>query len=176
MEEPEDYLDEEKERELDISWINEFEKIDKDYESLYMDDIINITLHFVYVNKEDEIEKLIEKRFLLREKNKITKEELIGLLKSHCFLDKKKHSVSSILKYNIDLEPQDIRNFLIEDKNSDKYLKVVKNIDDIFLNRSISMFQDLNDLIIIFYEKRMVNSKQTKKVYLARNNKTHRVF
>jgi len=174
MEEPEDYLDEE--REIDISWINEFEKIDKDYESLYMDDVMNIMLHFVYINKEDEIEKIIEKRFLLREKNKITKEELIGILKSHCFLDKKKHSISTILKYNIDLQPQDIRNFLI-DKNSETYLKVVRNIDDILLNRSISMFQDLNDLFIFFYEKKVGgNIKQTKRIYLTKNNKTHRSF
>jgi len=174
MEETEDYLDEE--REIDISWINEFEKIDKDYESLYMDDVMNITLHFVYINKENEIEKIIEKRFLLREKNKITKEELIGILKSHCFLDKKKHSISTILKYNIDLQPQDIRNFLIE-KNNETYLNVVRNIDDILLNRTISMFQDLNDLFILFYEKRIGgNIKQTKRVYLTKNNKTHRSF
>lgn len=173
-------LDQEQEQELDmdISWINEFEKIDKDYESLYIDDVENITLHLIYINKDDEIEKIQQKIFILKEKNNISREEIIGILKSHNFLNEKKYTISSILKYNIDLDPRDIRHFLTTNKTdntSSDYLTVIKHIDDIYLNRTISMFQDLNDLLIIFYEN--VKTKnisrdgrggpQTKKIYFG---------
>lgn len=172
--------DQYKDSDMDISWINEFEKIDKDYESLYIDDVENIMLHFIYINKEDEIEKIQQKMFILKEKNNISREEIIGILKNHNFLNEKKYTISSILKYNIDLDPQDIRNYLTTNKtdnNTSDYLTVIKHIDDICLNKTISMFQDLNDLLIVFYENTKTKNisrdggrSQTKKIYLEKKH------
>jgi hypothetical protein len=37
--------------------------------------------------------------------------------------------------------------------NGDPYLQSIKNIDDVFFNKSMAMFHDLNNLIIIFLDK-----------------------
>ena len=48
---------------------------------------------------------------------------------------------------------------------------VIKNIDTIPLNKTIEMFQDLNDILILFYEKPDACSKNcTKRVYLSKHN------
>ena len=78
------------------------------------------------------------------------------------------------------MEPDDVKNYLIN-KNSQVFLSVIKNIDTIKYERSISMFHDLNDLILIFYEKSKefvkCEKNSTKKVYfnsLSANKKTIR--
>ena len=73
-----------------------------------------------------------------------------------------------------------MKNFLQkEEKYEDeerKFLTIIKNIDTIKFDRTISMFQDLNDLILIFYEKTKELKKKepdrcTKKIYLHRSSK-----
>jgi hypothetical protein len=68
------------------------------------------------------------------------------------------------------LEPNEIKNYLLNGENN-KYLSVIKNIDTITYEKTINMFQDLNDLIIIFYEKsidlkKTESNNSTKKIYL----------
>jgi len=85
----------------------------------------------------------------------------------------------SILRYNISLEPDEIKNYLKNGENKE-YLTVIKNIDTVVFDKSINMFHDLNDLILIFYEKsnelKPANSNNsTKKIYLrslSSNKKT----
>ena len=55
---------------------------------------------------------------------------------------------------------------------TDSYFTLVKNIDDIPLNSTINMMQDLNTIFIIFYEKYMTNNNTTKKVYINNHTKT----
>ena len=168
---------------LDNLWINEFEKTDKLYETFYKDNIYYLTIYFIYVNKDENIEKIKEEVFLLNDPNFISREEVIGILKRNIFINEIKYSLLSILKYNISLNPQDIELFLKSndlDLSSD-YLTVIKNIDDIYFEKYINMFQDLNNLFIIYYEKnkeiedlkRLNNS--TKKIYLKKSvNRTIR--
>jgi hypothetical protein len=76
----------------------------------------------------------------------------------------------TILKYNFDLAPPDVEHFL-SSTNTPSYLSVIKNIDAIPLNKTIEMFQDLNDILILFYEKPESKSKNgTKRVYLSKHN------
>ena len=57
---------------LDDEWINEFEKIDKVYEDFYKDDLYYINLRVIYVNRENEIDKIKNETFLLKNKNNIS--------------------------------------------------------------------------------------------------------
>ena len=70
-------------------------------------------------------------------------------------MNERRYTLLSMLKYNIDLPPEQVSAFLREGKDDDDnmnpFLSVVKNIDDIPLSRTIGMFQDLNDLFILFY-------------------------
>jgi len=166
---------------LDDEWINNFEKTDKLYEDFYKDDLYYINLRVIYVNRYNEIDKIKHETILLTNKNTISQEEFLGILKKNSIDNQILYSLLSILKYNILLEPDDIKNYLLN-KNSENYLSLIKNIDTIKYEKSISMFHDLNDLILIFYEKSQELIKKgeknhTKKIYfnsLNANKKTIR--
>lgn len=170
---------------LDTKWIEEFESVDNNYKTFYTEDIQHIKFHYVYVNKENNIDKVKEETFLLRTPNYISREELIGILKKNNKLSDTNYTVLSILKYNIDIEPADVAHYIknnVEQDDAYDFLKSVKNIDAIPLNRSISMFQDLNDITIIFYEKSINDDRNmhnyTKRIYIktirANKRRTYR--
>lgn len=63
------------------------------------------------------------------------------------------------------------------------YLTVIKNIEDIQLENTLPSFQDLNEILILFYDKNNIadintnktpSFSQTKRVYINRKNKTTR--
>jgi hypothetical protein len=164
---------------LDDEWINEFEKTDKLYEDFYKDDLYYINLRVIYINRENEIDKIKNESLLLTNKNNISHEEIFGILKNNSIDNERKYSLLSILRYNIILEPDDVKNYLLNKENPD-FLSVIKNIDAISFEKSISMFHDLNDVILIFYEKsneivKRETNNNTKKIYLrslSSNKKT----
>jgi len=164
---------------LDDEWINEFEKTDKLYEDFYKDDLYYINLQVIYINRENEIDKIKNESLLLTNKNNISHEEIFGILKNNSIDNERKYSLLSILRYNIILEPDDVKNYLLNKENPD-FLSVIKNIDAISFEKSISMFHDLNDVILIFYEKsneivKRETNNNTKKIYLrylSSNKKT----
>lgn len=157
---------------LHDDWINEFEKTDKLYKDFYKDDLYYINLRVIYVNRENEIDKVKHETFLLSNKNIISEEELLGILKKNSMDNERRYSLLTILRYNIILEPDDVKNYLLNNQNQ-HYLSVIKNIDNVMFQKSISMFHDLNDIIVIFYEKLMENNNNnTKKIYIKTNKKT----
>jgi hypothetical protein len=156
---------------LDDEWINEFEKTDKLYQDFYKDDLYYINVRIVFVNRDNEIDKIRHESFLLNNKNTISQEEMLGILKKNSVDNERKYTLLSILKYNILLEPDEVKKYLTN-KDNQTYLSVIKNITSIHFEKSINMFHDLNDLILIFYEKSTELIKQdttnntTKKIYL----------
>ena len=130
-----------------------------------------------------------EENCLFKKPGMLSKEELIGLIKRNSFNNAIKYSLLSLLKYNIDFEPINLKTFLrSNDKGIGKnYLKSITNIDNIFFEQSISLFHDLNNLFIIFIEKEqkegekemtnaftkpsIINRQLTKKVYIYSNLK-----
>ena len=161
--------------ELNDDWINNFEENDKLYKDFYKDNLCYVNIDFIYINKNNEIEKIKQEPFLMSEQNSITRDELIGLLKRNSIDNDKRYSLLSILKYNITLDSDDIKNFLSASDLSpynELFLSINKQIDTIFFEKTINMFQDLNNLYFIFYEKNNdvkkcdVNSV-TKRIYLG---------
>ena len=51
---------------LDFSWITDFEKIDNEYKMYYSEELSFIRIHSIYVNSENEIEKVREEKILLK--------------------------------------------------------------------------------------------------------------
>lgn len=168
---------------LNDDWIKEFETTDKLYSDFYKDDLYYTNLYFVYINKNNEIEKIKCESFIMSEKNCITREEIIQILNNNSVLEKTKYSILSILRYNITLDEYDVKNFLSSNENeiigyNEKFLNPIKNIDAIYFGKTINMFQDLNDVMFIFKEKTNENKKLntnniTKRHLLSRlkNNK-----
>lgn len=160
---------------LDDDWINNFENVDKLYKEYYKDDLYYVNLKVIYINRDNEIDKIKQEPFLMTQANKILHTEIIEILKRNSIDNDKRYTLISILKYNINLEPDDVKNYLRQTDNP-SFLSIIKHIDSIVFEKSISMFHDLNDLILIFYEKSNELKKRdehtsTKKIYLRYSNK-----
>jgi hypothetical protein len=160
--------------ELNDDWISDFEKTDKLYQDFYRDDLYYINLKFIYVNRANEIEKIKQESFLMSIPNFISREEILQILKNSSQDNERNYSLLSILRYNVTLEVDDIKNFLIYPNEDKKFLTIIKNIDTISFEKTINMFHDLNDLILIFYEKshelKKINpNNSTKKIYIRSN-------
>jgi hypothetical protein len=172
-----DELNDELSNELNDDWIINFEKTDQLYENFYKDNLYYVNLKLIYLNRENEIEKIKQEPFLMTTPNYISREQILGILKKTINEDNKHYTLISILKYNISIEPDDIQYFLMKTIDPN-FLTIVKNIDAITFEKSIHMFHDLNDLMFIFYEKskslkKLDHNKCTKKIYLnnLRSNK-----
>jgi len=164
---------------LDNDWIKDFEKTFKLYEDFYKDDVYYTNIHYIYINKHNNIEKISEDRFLFNTPNLISREEILRILKKNMCYNNKQYTILSILKFVVNLEPDEIKDFLKNNSNNssnisnyDTFLQTIKNIDTIHFERSINMFHDLNDLFFIFYEKTPSNTNNvTKKIYLRNSVK-----
>lgn len=143
------------ETELDDQWMKEFENMDKVYSDLYNNDITFINLHFIYISSDNNIENILEQKFIMSKPNYIERDELIGLIKRNFIKNNIRYFLLSILKFNFNLKPQYIPSYLksIEDLSLMDFLTPIKNIDTIKFEKTISMFQDINDLFFLFYEK-----------------------
>lgn len=160
---------------LNDDWINNFEKTDKLYQDFYKDDLYYTNLQIIYVNRNNEIEKIKQESFLMTKPNYISREEILEILKNNSIDNGRRYTLLTILKYNVTLDADDISGFLKNNNSDDIFLTVVKNIDAISFEKSINMLQDLNDIILIFYEKsdelKKVNPNNiTKKIYLTNVN------
>ena len=160
----------------------------------------------IYINNDNEIIDTIKENIELQQENIISKPELVDVIKKYSFFLNKRYSILSILKYNIldknndnssdnescdsdescsDSETNTIASFNDIDIDAN-FLTIIKNIEDIYLKNTNSMFQDLNEILLLFYEKTNIaniniNNKpsfsQTKRIYMNRKNKyrtTHR--
>ena len=97
---------------------------------------------------------------------------MIYILKKNKQNNKKNHKLISVLQYNIDLEPEEVLNYL-KYKENYNFLTVVSKVNDILWNDTISIFKNLNSLHVIYYEEPVKKSNNTKKVYI-RNRKLKR--
>jgi len=155
---------------LDDSWILEFEKEDKEYKNFYEENIVFIKVNCIYINTDLEIEKIKKFDFNLHEPNELSKEEIIYIIKQNSVDMNLKYSLLSILKYNIDLKPSSLKSFLKSPSNHN-FISCIKNIDKIIFLPSIHMFQDLNEIVIVFY-----NNLKKSNTYHSHLNSTKKIF
>jgi hypothetical protein len=167
---------------IDSSWLEEFENLDKEYKDYYTEELVTIKIHCIYINKNNEIERVIEDKIILKTPGLLSKEEIVSIIKHGSICNQVKYSLLYILKYNINLDPIYLKTFL-KNKASLKdigspFLKSVKNIDAIKFDKCISMFHDLNDLFIIFYDKNKDKDKDklTNGLDPTSNNRTKKIY
>jgi 5'-3' exonuclease len=158
---------------LDTRWIQEFESIDNNYKQFYNEVVSDIKICSIYVDKNNNIENIKQEILELSRENLITKEEIIKIIKQNSITQSKRYTLLSLLKYNIDLDASNVVHYLKQKQQSktDAYLTLVNNIDNIPLNSTINMMQDLNTIFILFYEKHATGNT-TKKVYINNHSKT----
>jgi len=167
---------------LDTDWIEEFNKTEEEFKNYYCEDLTFIKVHYVYINVSNEINMIKQEKILLKMPNILTREELLHIIKQNSFINNEKYSLFGILKYNINIEPINLK-YLLKYKNTQNvnspFLTSIKNIDNIKFDKSISMFHDINELCIIFHQliylpKDIKNKNKnkynyTKKVYIYSN-------
>lgn len=163
---------------LDFSWIHEFEKIDSEYSNYYAEELTFIKIHSIYINDDNEIEKVTEDKFFLKKPGFLQKEELLSIIKHNSFSTQIKYSLLSILKFNINLEPIHLKTFL-RNKNTNigaNFLTSIKNLDTIKFDKSITLFHDINELLFMFHRKNINSNKHsshhlTKKIINSKSKK-----
>ena len=172
MEEAHYNMNESSDEELeDSSWMEMLEKEEEDYKSFYKENVDIVKIFYTYVDSNNNI-YYVNKDNLFIENNKINRDELIYILKKNKLNNSKNHKLISVLQYNIDLEPEDVLNYL-KFKEKYNFLTIVSKINDILWNDTISIFKNLNSLHIVYYEEPIKKSSNTKKIYI-RNRKLKR--
>lgn len=158
--------------ELDNSWIKNYEIKELDYNDFYKDDVKYIKTYTLHINKSLILENINEENFILETNNVLKKHELISIINKYKN-DKKEKKVKllSILKYNINLDSDNVFEYLKQETENNLFLESVKSIDNINFDPSISMFEDLNSLFFIFVETNYTEKSQTKRIFLHSNQK-----
>ena len=174
---------------LNTEWIDNFNKIDEEFKNYYCEDLTFIKINYVYINSINEIDMVKEEKHLLKKVGTLSKEELLQIIKQNCFVNGQKYSLLGILKYNIDIEPKNIKQLFKFDNNNNNfvpYFSSVKNIDSIAFEKSIAMFHDINQIFILFHQliclpnnnnnnnKKIGNYTKKVFIYLNSNKKTRR--
>lgn len=154
---------------LDTKWIEEFEKLDNIYKDFYKEQVQNISIIMTYVDKHNKI-SFVRKSNISLEEGILKKQSLIDLLKEYMHYDSKKYRPISILKYNIDIGPEEVNTYL-RNENNYNFLNIEQNIDNVVFNDSISLFHDINCLYVVFHESWNSFHNRTKKIYIKKKLK-----
>lgn len=160
---------------LDTSWIEEFKKAESVYNEFYKEPVTSINVYLMYVNKELELEHIHRDKCFLNENGLLKREIIMSFIKRYQVLFSINYKLLSLLKYNINLEPNDIKDFTAEELNlsNKRFIHSEKYLEDIHFEESIHMFQDLNALFFIFYEE-TPKLHNTKRVKLSRTSHRHK--
>ena len=95
-------------KKLDLSWITNFELIDNGYNRLYKDDLKNINIRYIYLDNTNEIKLVKYERIKLSNLNFLSRNDLSRILKNNSFVNDNRFKILSLIKYNINLEPENL--------------------------------------------------------------------
>jgi len=153
---------------MDDDWINKINEEDNLYNDFYYEKNRNIWIYYLYVNLNNEIGHVKKDNHILDD-TKVSKEKLLFLLRINSIFKNSKHSLLSIHKYNIDLKPDNVLEYLKEPQYFSFMDKT--NIKDLIWKDSISLFQDLNCLYVIYKERKSTTPCTKKMCKIRKRNK-----
>jgi len=173
-----DEIDMDVDVELDMSWADDFTEECENYSEFYEENVTQVGLRILYVDKNSEIIRVKKETIRLMTPNCVSREELLYIIKTNRVHDDKYYEMLSIAKFNIDLSSSDLKSFLKSNQPhlGDIYLTISHEVDAISFNKTIGALQDLNELLITFYNVKPVskpNMNVTKRVrFTPHHNKT----
>ena len=176
--------DETESKDLDTSWILEHERLSTIKESYLRETMDSINCYFVYINRNQYIEKIItDKLPLLLSDDKtysyLSKETLLQIIQSRKIKTPfSKYKLTDVVSYLVDLEPENIQSY--SNSENEKNVKDVKDVkdldnpffnirsfmDDIKFNNSIFIFHGINSIYFLFEEVELLNHRHTLKSIL----------
>ena len=108
----------EEQLDLDTTIIDEFEKDDELYNDFYKDKIEQINLYILYVDNNNDLFH-IKKDTATLNNGKLEKDDLKNLIRQYIKYQNKKYRLISLLKWNITIEPEEISDYLRNEKKFD---------------------------------------------------------
>jgi len=179
--------------ELDVKWLREFKEQEKDYNMFYKDKPTSVKLYFLYVNHYNVVEFFKNDTYLLNQEKSyddasaeeaiLRKDVLLSIIKNNTELNGRKYKLVSLLKFNLDIEPEDIISMTLDKQDGTDYLSSEKEIKDIIFHDTICIFQDINSLFFVYQERLKIAQAQTvsgaegtprtKKIYLPSSHHHH---
>ena len=161
------------EKELDTNWINNFIETESEYDNFYKTEVTKINIYGIFVRK-NEVKKVKKLQIDLTNDEEISPNSILLCSKKLKQDEQKNYSLTSLLKYNIDIEPADIRTLIYEEnpQQIENYLHEITYIKPIKINRTIKLFHHLNGVYFIFTERENIKHNTTKKIYLTKNPHT----
>jgi hypothetical protein len=154
---------------IDTKILEEFEEEERDYSHFYKDTVETIKLYALYVDKSNNLFHI--KKDIAHISNKeLSRENLISIIKDYMIYNKIKYRLISMLKWNISIEPEEVSEYLSDDKRF-TCIDNISSIDTIRFDDSITLFHNLNSLYLVFHEKWSLHENKTKKVYIHQNQK-----
>jgi len=157
---------------IDTSWINEFEEEDESYSIFYKEKVEDIVACFIYINNTNTI-SFISKTPLKISDGILKKDDLVVLLKDKIRHEEKKYTPTSILRWNLDIAPEDINNYVKDNTTYDFFTKI-NEINDISFADTIPFFCNENILYFIMHEDCSALKNRTKKIYINKEKLKHR--
>jgi hypothetical protein len=135
----------------------------------------SISVYYVYINRNQYIEKIISDKLPLslsedKTHSYLSKETLLQIIQSRKIKTSfSKYKLSDVVSYLVDLEPENIQSFS-NNENVEQYtpsfFKIRSFMDDIQFNNSIFIFHGINSIYFLFEEVELLNHRHTLKSIL----------
>jgi hypothetical protein len=148
------------ESDLDISWVEEQEKLQHINENYFKEPMENIDIYFIYINTNDYIEKvnhIHQEVYLNQNLNNnsgiIHNDIIIQLIEKNKYLSNNKYKILDVLLYNVSLNPENIQSYSKDEnllESSSKFLEPLSIVSDFIIPPSIFIFHKINSIFFIF--------------------------
>ena len=175
------------EYEIDNKWLKEIKDNEKDYNDFYKEKPTSIKIYHLYVSRENQVVFSKTETYLLNTTNgkhaTLHKDTLISIIKKNSSSNNIQYKLLSVLKFNLDIDPEDVISLAIHKKDGSEYLSSESVLRDIVFNDTVCIFQDINSLFMVYHEKAVAvavekpQQPQTRKIYfntITKKNKNTR--
>lgn len=138
---------------MDYKWIEDFQN--NNNALFYKEKVESIQLYIFYINKNKVLD-VIKKELLILDNNNITSNFLISVIKKKKTLNSKNYILDAIFKSNLNINQKEVLDFIndkYDDNTYDNFFKKINYNNDIYFEDTITILQDMNNLILFFIEK-----------------------
>ena len=155
------------EEELDTDWFNKQLEIEEQYDNFYNTSVDNVKATIIYIDENNTM-SCIKREKVHINNGVFPRSKIVELVKKYRKLNNDTYSLYAILQFNYDISPDRV----IDGKLGigDEFFNIITHIQDVYFNKTINNFKDLNDLTIVMKPKSN-NRNLTKRVYLTAKKK-----
>jgi hypothetical protein len=154
---------------MDTSWIDEYTEHEKKYGKFYNEENEICKVRFIYLNQECEIIAISEDKLDLDEGRVVSNTLMKQIEEKRCRYNER-YVIKDISFYNITTESDELVRFK-EKALYQNYLHKGDIFDEIEFKPSISMFKDLNEIIVLLQKKPHEFMRKNKSRKATKNRK-----